>query len=108
MTDPDPWTTAEILRVEALRLDEAAARLRAQARYLEHMALVGVRRVRSSEVAGRTGTIVELGGPGGVALVEWDDRPDRDPVAHRRLRPAKPRHPESEIPIFQNPTGGCP
>jgi hypothetical protein len=111
MTIPDPWTEAAALRAQALQLDEAAERLRTHAQRIEHMALVGVRRVRSSEVAGRTGTIVELELPEeGVALVEWDDDTFKDPrpVTHRRLRPAKPRHPESEIPVFQDPGGECP
>lgn len=103
MTAPDPWAEANALRAQARQLNEAAERLRIHARNLEHMALVGVRRVRSSEVTGRTGTIVELELPEeGVALVQWDDtdQPPR-PVTHRRLRPATPRHPESEIPIFR-------
>lgn len=105
MTVPDPWIEAAALRSHALKLDETAAMLRIHARNLEHMALVGVRRVRMAGAGpARTGTVVELElEEEGVALVEWDDRPSKGPrpVAHRHLRPVKARTPESEISIFK-------
>jgi hypothetical protein len=103
---PDPWEVVAGLREEALHLDEAAARLRIRAQHLERMALVGTRRVRSAGTGPvRTGTIITLDLPEeNVALVEWDDQPGHErPVEHRRLRPAKSRHPESETPIFPIP-----
>jgi hypothetical protein len=112
VTTPDPWAEATALREEALHLDEAAGRLRIRARHLEHMALVGVRRVRTAGLGPvRTGTLIELElHEEGVALVEWDDQPDRPPrpIEHRRLRPAVSRRPDSETPIFQSPTGKRP